>query len=451
MIDIGLLFAVIMGIALLLFLILYLKIQAFLSLLISSLAVGLLAGMPPGEIIENMRKGMADTLGFVATVVGLGTLFGAILELSGGARAIANRLLATTGIKRAPSAMVVSGFIIAIPVFFDVGFIILVPLVYALQKKTGKSLLLFGLPLLAGLAITHAFIPPTPGPVAVADIIGAELGWVILFGFLTGIPTAIVSGPLFSRYISRKIHVEVPDYMEEDHQEVSPEQLPSAGMVASIIAIPILLIVANTFFTSPLAEPLNLSEAATEWIELVGHPFTALILANLIAWYQLGIRRGFDRKTLLKKNADSLAPAGIIILLTGAGGVFKQILIETGAGEMLAESITGMGATPLIFAFIVAALIRVTQGSATVAMITAAGMTAPLLEGTDIGEMQTALIVIAIASGATILSHVNDSGFWLVNRYFGLSEQDTLRSWSVMTTLIALTGFTVALLLSLLV
>lgn len=451
MIDIGLLFAVIGGIVLLLFLILYLKIQAFLSLLISSIAVGLMAGMPATDIIDNMRKGMADTLGFVATVVGLGTLFGAMLELSGGARAVANRLLATTGLKRAPSAMVVSGFIIAIPVFFDVGFIILVPLIYALQKKTGKSLLLFGLPLLAGLAITHAFIPPTPGPVAVADIIGADLGWVILFGFIAGIPAAIVSGPLFSRYISRKIHVEVPEYMDEGEEEVSPDQLPTAGMVGSIIAIPILLIVANTFFTSPLADPLNLSEATVGWIELVGHPFTALILANLIAWYFLGIRRGIDRKTLLQKNADSLAPAGIIILLTGAGGVFKQILITTGAGEMLAESITGFGATPLIFAFIVSALIRVIQGSATVAMITGAGMTAPLIEGANIGDMHLALIVISIASGATILSHVNDSGFWLVNRYFGLSEQDTLRSWSVMTTLIAITGFIMALLLSFLI
>ena len=287
MIDYSLLLAVVAGIALLLFLILYLKIQAFLSLLISSIAVGLLAGLPASEILDSMRRGMGETLGFVATVVGLGALFGALLEHSGGAQSLAAHLLARAGLKRAPWAMVLTGFVVAIPVFFDVAFIILVPVIYALQKKTGKSLLLFGIPLLAGLAITHSFIPPTPGPVAVADIIGADLGWVIVMGFIAGIPAALISGPLFARYISSKIQVEVPKYIEIPEEKAGT--LPAPASIAVIIAVPIFLIVLNTVITGPLMEGAKLPLALTETLALIGHPFAALIVANLLAWYFLGI------------------------------------------------------------------------------------------------------------------------------------------------------------------
>ena len=446
MIDYPLLLAVAAGIVLLLFLILYLKIQAFLSLLISSIAVGLLAGLPAADILNSMRKGMGETLGFVATVVGLGALFGALLEHSGGAQALAAHLLSKAGTKRAPWAMVLTGFVVAIPVFFDVAFIILVPVVYALQKKTGKSLLLFGIPLLAGLAITHSFIPPTPGPVAVADIIGADLGWVIVMGFIAGIPAALVSGPVFARYISKKIQVEVPAYIEIPQEQPGP--MPSPALIASIIAVPIVLMVFNTVMTGPLMKGVNLPYAFTETLALIGHPFAALIIANLLAWYVLGIKRGVSQEKIHDIWARSLAPAGLIILLTGAGGVFKQVLIETGAGTMLAGSLGGSGTSPLIFAFLTAAIIRVLQGSSTVAMITSAGLTSPLLASSNYSDPQMALLVIAIASGATILSHVNDSGFWLVNRYFGMTEKETFRSWTVMETLIALTGFGVVLVLN---
>ncbi|MEO1051635.1 MAG: gluconate:H+ symporter [Bacteroidota bacterium] len=446
--DYALIWAVIGGITVLLVLILYFKIQAFISLLIASITVGLIAGMPPLDIITNMQKGMADTLGFVATVVGLGAIFGAILEESGGAKSIANFLLKRTGEKRASLAMMIAGFLVAIPVFFDVAFIILVPMIYALQKKTGKSLLLYGIPLLAGLAITHSFIPPTPGPVAVADIINADLGWVILFGGIVGIPTAIISGPIFGKFIASKLHLSAPDTHEEDAQQ--DNTLPSAWIIISIIGIPIVLIVFNTVMKS-FGEDLTIPAHMKAWLQMVGHPFVALIIANLIAWYLLGIRRGYSRDALLRISSKSLAPAGTIILLTGAGGVFKQMLIETGAGEMLATSMSDAGLTVLAFAFVVAALVRILQGSATVAMTTAAGMTAPLLEASTPSEVQKALLVIAIASGATILSHVNDSGFWLVSRYLGMSERQTLSSWTMMTTLIALVGFITVILLSYLV
>jgi Gnt-I system low-affinity gluconate transporter len=332
----------------------------------------------------------------------------------------------------------ITGFFVAIPVFFDVGFIILIPLIYSLQRKTKKSLLLYGMPLLAGLAITHAFIPPTPGPVAVADILKADLGWVILFGFIAGIPTAIISGPIFARYIAKRIHVNAP---EIDIRNSDLTSYPSVGMILIIIGLPIILIVGNTVLNSPLVKNLNIPELIKEWMGMIGHPFTALIIANLIAWYLLGIQRGVDKEKLLNITTRSMGPAGIIILLTGAGGVFKQMLVNTGSGEMIANYLSSSGMGVLLFAFIIAALIRILQGSATVAMITAAGVTAPLLLG-DIGEIHKALIVIAIASGASVMSHVNDSGFWLVSKYLGLTEKQTFRSWTVMTTILAVVGFT---------
>ena len=444
MIDYSLLFSVLIGVSLLVFLILKFKFQPFLALLISSILVGILAGVAPTEIMVTVKDGMGSTLGFVAVVVGLGAMFGAILEHSGGAEALAQYLLQNFGEKNASWALMITGFFIAIPVFFDVAFIILIPLVYSLQRKTKKSMLLYAIPLLAGLAITHAFIPPTPGPVAVADILDADLGWVILVGFIVGVPTAIVSGPLFGKFIASKIFVAAP----ESFQKKSEQQFPPIGLILLIIGTPIFLIVCNTLLSSPITSGMLLSEKTIGWIQMIGHPFSALILANLMTWYFLGIKRGVTKTALSKITSASLAPAGIIILLTGAGGVFKQMLITTGTGTMLANYFSSIGLGLLPFAFLAAVSVRVLQGSSTVAMITAAGITSALITS-PLGDFHTALLVIAIASGASILSHVNDSGFWLVSNYLGLSEKDTFRSWSVMTALLALTGFTMVLILSL--
>lgn len=438
MLDLHLLFAVFIGIAVLLFFILKLKLQAFINLLIASITVGIISGMPPQEIITTMQQGMGNTLGFVAVVIGLGAMFGAILEHSGGAEALANYLLQKFGEKNASWALMITGFFIAIPVFFDVAFIILIPLIYSLQRKTKKSLLLYGIPLLAGLAITHAFIPPTPGPVAVADILNADLGWVILFGLLTGIPTAIICGPLFGNYIAKKIIIEAPPL---DLENTDNSTLPPVKLIISIIGIPILLIVSNTVINSPLVSNEIIPFYIKEWLQMIGHPFSALIIANLVAWYALGLKQNFSKESLLKITTKSMEPAGIIILLTGAGGVFKQVLVNTGTGEMLANYFANESVSILLFAFLTAAIVRTLQGSATVAMITAAGITAPLL-ALNISEIDKALLVIAIASGASIMSHVNDSGFWLVSKYLGLNEKQTFKSWTIMTTLLALIGFT---------
>jgi gluconate transporter len=445
MLDYQLIFAVFLGIAVLLFLILKVRLQAFIALLICSIVVGLVAGMAPLMIITTMQDGMGSTLGFVAMVVGLGAMFGAILESSGGAEALAQQLLKIFGEKKASWALMLTGFIVAIPVFFDVAFIILVPLVYALQRKTKKSLLLYAIPLLAGLAITHAFIPPTPGPVAVADILKADLGWVILIGFLAGVPTAIICGPLFAKFIAKRIQVEAPKIATE---QVKTDKLPSIYLIIGIIALPIILILSNTLINSPMMADTGIPGPVRSSLQLLGHPFAALIIANLVAWYFLGVRSGFSKDKMLQITTRSMEPAGIIILLTGAGGVFKQMLVNTGTGEMLASYFAEAGVSILLFAFIAAAIVRILQGSATVAMITAAGITAPLLAA-NIAEIDKALLVIAIASGASILSHVNDSGFWLVGKYLNLSEKQTLYSWTVMTTLLALVGFATVSLLSL--
>lgn len=431
------------GIFLLLFLVIRTKLHAFVALLLVSLLVGIAAGMPLNEVITSIQNGMGGTLGFVAVVVGLGAMFGKMLEVSGGAERLAATMIAKFGEDKAQWALGVTGFIVAIPVFFDVGFIILVPIVYGLARKTGKSLLHYGIPLLAGLAVTHSFIPPTPGPIAVAELVGAELGWVILFGVLAGIPAMILAGPVFGRFIGKKLHIEIPDYMELEEKEYDKE-LPSFGMITSLILIPLVLILLNTLSGVLLEEGNTVREILT----FLGHPFVALTIATLLTFYLLGTKRGYSRQEVQDIATKALEPAGIIILVTGAGGVFKQVLIDSGVGDVLGDMMGDSALPPIVLAFLIASAVRVAQGSATVAMVTAAGLITPLLEMVGMTGPALGLIVIAIASGATVLSHVNDSGFWLVNRYFGMDVKDTLKSWTVMETIIGLTGFVVVLIIS---
>ncbi len=441
--DYTLIIVAVASIALLLFLVIKMRLHAFVALLLVSMVAGILAGMPPSEVMDSIKNGMGGTLGFVAVVVGLGAMFGSILEASGGVDRLAHTLINKFGEDRAQWALGVSGFIVAIPVFFEVGFIILVPLVYGLARKTGRSLLYYGIPLAAGLAITHSFIPPTPGPIAVADLIGADLGWVILFGAMAGLPALIIAGPIFARYIAKKIIVEVPDLFQP--AEDDGRELPGFGLVSSIIFIPLVLILLNTLSGVLLPE----GNIARTILGFLGHPFAALLLATMLAFYYLGTRLGFPKEKVIEIATRSLEPAGMIILITGAGGVYKQVLIDSGVGKVLADMMTASPLPPVVLAFIVASLVRVAQGSATVAMITAAGIMSPIISGLGLEEPHLGLMVIAIASGATILSHVNDSGFWLISQYLGMNEQQTLRSWTVMETLIALIGFTVVFIVSL--
>ncbi|PFA68339.1 gluconate transporter [Bacillus sp. AFS015802] len=430
------------GIFLLLFLVIKTKLHAFVALLLVSLIVGIAAGMPLQEVVTSIQSGMGGTLGFVAVVVGLGAMFGRMLEVSGGAERLAQTLINKFGEDKAQWSLGITGFLVAIPVFFDVGFIILVPIVYGLARKTGKSLLYYGIPLLAGLAVTHSFIPPTPGPIAVADLIGADLGWVILFGAIAGVPSMIIAGPLFAKWISKRIHAVVPEYMQAEEMEYDKE-LPSFALIASLISIPLVLILLNTLSGVILDEGNMIRSILT----FLGHPFVALTIATLLTFVLLGTKRGYSRQEVQDIATKALEPAGIIILVTGAGGVFKQVLIDSGVGEVLGNMMAGSSLPPIALAFLIAMVVRVAQGSATVSMVTAAGLMSPLIETLGMQGPVLGLMVIAIASGATVFSHVNDSGFWLVNRYFGLDVKDTLKSWTVMETLIGFVGFAVVFIL----
>ena len=437
-------FSLIIGIFLLLVQVIKFRFSPFIALLTSSIAIGLLSGLDGEIIINNIQEGMGSTLGYIAVIVGLGAMFGAILESTGGAKQITNYLLSKFGEKKSQWALLTSGFFIAIPVFFDVAFILLLPVIYSLQKKSNKSLVYYALPLLAGLAVTHAFIPPTPGPVAVSQILGADLGYVMLFGLIVGIPSAIFSGIIFTNFITSRIKFTSREVFEANIIETS--KIPSIRSVLMIILLPLILIIFRSLVDTDI---LNISnEKLSDFIKFVGHPFSALIIANIIAWYFLGIKLGIDKKKLEKIISKSFAPAGAIILITGAGGVLKQVLIELDIGKLLAQNIFSSSELILVAAFICAVLIRVLQGSSTVAMITSASLVSPLLIDKVNDPVQLSLIVISIASGASTFSHVNDSGFWLVNQYLGLSMKKTFLSWTLMTTVLSISGLIITLLLS---
>ncbi|HEY9561248.1 MAG TPA: SLC13 family permease [Anseongella sp.] len=474
-----------LAIILLLILVIRFNLHAFIALLVASIAVGVGTGMPVLDIFKSIQDGMGSVLGFVAVIVGLGAIFGQLMEASGGAEVMAHRLLRWFGEKKAPWALTLTGFIISIPIFLDIGFIMLVTIVYALARRTGKSTLYYAIPLLAGLGVTHTFVPPTPGPVAVAEILNVPLGWVIFFGVAIGIPVAIIAGPIFGRFISKRI-MTYPPPLEDALEGTAVNQgsasgdgtgaeqgsasvigtmgmpgpaatapsgkPPSFTAVILLILLPLLLIMTGTV-ADILAKDAMINGDAF-WVKAIlflGHPFAALLLATLGAVYFFGNRMGYSSREVLEIANKSLAPAGLIILVTGAGGMFKEILIDSGVGTALAETMTSMNVPMIVLAYLLALIIRVTQGSATVAMITAAGMVAPALELMALPDMQNALVVIAIAAGATTLSHVNDSGFWLVNRYLYMTEKETLKSWSMMETIISVCGFLLTVLVSFLI
>ncbi len=454
----SLLFIAVLGIALLLFLVIAVRLQAFIALLIASLFVAIVGGIPPADIAKTIQDGMGSTLGYIAIVIGLGAMFGELLQVSGGAEQIANTLVRKFGEVNAQWALGLAGLAIATPVFFDVGLIICIPLVYSLGRRTKRSLLYYAIPLVAGLAVGHSFVPPTPGPVAVASLLGADLGWVILFGLLAGLPALAVGGVLFGKYIGKQIHLNVPAEMEQALAESiaatskdqlgqrsgEPKELPSFSMVITIIVIPLVLILLNTVLGVTLPE----GNLVRNWIGFIGHPFVALTIATLLSFYFLGTLRGYSLNDIQRITTKAFEPVGLIILVTGAGGVFGKVLVATGVGKALAGTMAATNLPVILLAFLIAVAVRVSQGSATVSMVTAAGLIAPVIQAGTYSAPLVGAITIAIAAGATVLSHVNDSGFWLVGRYLGMTEKETLRSWTVMETIVGLVGFAVVFVIS---
>ena len=419
------------AIALLLFLILAVRLHAFLALLISSMALGLGVGMEPVKVIKSIQTGFGEALGFIAVVVALGAMIGRFLEHSGGGRVLADWLLSKFGKENAVWAVLVAAFMVGLPIFFEVGFIILVPLAWSLAKESKKSLLYYGLPMTAALTVTHAMVPPHPAPSAAASLLGADLGRTILYGAMLSIPMAISGGILYGRWIANRLFIPVPEMATRVKEEKSPYPDPSVGLVILVLVLPVMFI-----FASSVADIAKFQSGGV--LGFLGHPFTALLITALVAMYAFGVRRGLNRDALGKMATDSLAPIGTLLAIMGGGGAFKQIIVDSGVGPYAGKLLASSAISPLVVAYLVAAAMRMAQGSATVAIITAAGIVAPLVKG--IPGYQPEMIVLALSAGGTILSHVNDAGFWIVNEYFGMTVPQTLQSWTTMKVITSLVG-----------
>ncbi len=430
------------GLCILLILIIKFKIQAMIAILIGAISIGLIAGMPAEDIVGAVNDGIGNTLKGIALLVGLGSMFGAILEISGGAQALAVTMVKWFGDRKAAWALGITGLVIAMPVFFDAGLIILIPLAFSLAKRTNRSSLYYAIPLLAGLAVGHAFIPPTPGPVLVATMLGVDLGWVILVGTFCGVFAMIVAGPIWGSVCGKKYSIPVPEHVanQEDFDE---SKLPDFWTIVGIILIPLVLIILDSvagvvpaFYT---LQPL---------FAFLGEPFVALLIATIAAMLLLGIRHGYRTEELEKIMTKSLEPTGMILLVTACGGVLRYVLQYSGLGDVIGSAVSSLSLPIVVLAFLVAALVRICVGSSTVAMTMAAGIVAAIPGISNLPPLYLACTTAAVAGGATVCSHFNDSGFWLVKSLVGMDEKTTLKTWTIMETLVGTTGFVVALIIS---
>lgn len=437
-----LIIAALIGLAILLLLIIKFKIHAMISILIGALVIGLAAGMPFGEIIRAVNDGIGNTLKGIALLIGLGSMFGAILEVSGGAQTLAVSMVKKFGDKKAAWALGITGLVIAMPVFFDAGLIILIPLAFSLAKRTKRSSLYYVIPLLAGLAVGHAFIPPTPGPVLVATMLNVDLGWVIMVGILCGVVSMIVAGPIWGAACGKKYNILVPEHVASQ-EDVDESRLPGFWTIVLIILIPLVLIILDSLVgVIPALSP------AQDIVGFLGEPFVALLIATVVAMFVLGIRHGYKLNELEKIMTKSLEPAGLILLVTACGGVLRYMLQYSGLGSVIGNAVSSAKLPMVVVAFIVAGLVRVCVGSSTVAMTMAAGIISAMPGIRELSPLYLACTTAAVAGGATICSHFNDSGFWLVKSLVGMDEKTTLKTWTVMETLVGATGFIVAFIIS---
>ena len=416
--------AAIIGLIILLVLIIKFHVHAMISILVGALSIGLIAGMPVADIIGAVNDGIGNTLKGIALLVGLGSMFGAILELSGGAQ--------TLGL---------TGLVVSIPVFFDAGLIILIPLAFSLAKRAKKSTLFYAIPLLAGLAVGHAFIPPTPGPVLVANMLGVDLGFVILVGIFCGFFAMVVAGPIWGKFVGTKYMINIPE--SYNLPEIDESKLPKFSTIVSIILIPLALIILKS-----VAGVIPSMAGAMPVLNFFGEPFVALLIATIVAMFLLGTKNGYTLEELEKVMTKSLEPTGLILLVTACGGVLRYMLQYSGIGDIIGNVTGSLHLPVVVLAFIIAVLVRVCVGSATVAMTMAAGIVAAMPAIQGLSPLYLACTTAAVAGGATVCSHFNDSGFWLVRSLIGLDEKTTLKTWTIMETLVGGVGFLVALIIS---
>ncbi|MCC4249586.1 GntP family permease [Microbacterium testaceum] len=435
------------AIALILILIIWLKVHAFLALIIVSLVTAFVAGIPVSAIVSTLTGGFGGTLGTVALLVALGATLGRLIEHSGGARSLAEMFVRIFGEKRAPFALGITSLVLGFPMFFDAGLVMMLPIIFAIARRVSRTnVLLFGLPAAAAFSVMHVFLPPHPGPVSASELYGANLGIVLLVGLIIAFPVWYVSGYLWGTFVAKRIQLPVPALFGEmdDDQPTNP---PKPGTVIAVLLLPMFLIFLNTGLTT-LASAGAVSADDT-WVQvliLLGNSAVALLITVIVATIVFGFRRG-EKGTAIEKVVDSsLGPVASVILITGAGGMFGAVLRASGIGDALADSLSDLG-LPIIFAaYIIAVVLRLAQGSATVALVTAAGLAAPAVAAGDFSPVQIAAITLATAAGSVFAGHVNDSGFWLVGRLMGMDVKTTLKTWTVQQAIESVLGFLAALL-----
>ena len=417
------------------------KVHPFIALIGVSLAMGAVAGMPPAAAVKAFQDGVGGALGFIAVVVGLGTMLGKMMAESGAAARIATTLIERFGEARVHWAIMVVAFIVGMPVFFQVGFVLLVPLVFTIARSTGLSLVKIGIPLVAGLSVVHGMLPPHPAAMLAVAAFNADLGLTILYGLLVGLPTAALAGPIYATWVAPRTVLPAENPLAAQLEGSSDQQMPGFGISLFTVLVPVILML-----LASLADVwLDAGNRVRVVLHFIGQPIVALLLALLFSFWSLGRSRRFTREQLLKFCNDCLSPTATILLVIGAGAGFNQVLVQSGVGRAIAQLAIGAQASPLLLAWFVAALIRVATGSATVAMTTAAGIVAPIaasMPGTN-----AELLVLATGAGSLVLSHVNDAGFWLIKEFFNMTVPQTLKTWTVAETIIGVAGLGFTLLL----
>ncbi|MET9510607.1 gluconate:H+ symporter [Streptomyces flavidovirens] len=436
--------AVLAGIAVIVLLITKFKLHAFLALTIGSLALGAFAGAPLDKAITSFSTGLGNTVAGVGVLIALGAILGKLLADSGGADQIVDTILAKASGRAMPWAMVLIASIIGLPLFFEVGIVLLIPVVLLVAKRGNYSLMRIGIPALAGLSVMHGLIPPHPGPLVAIDAIGANLGLTLGLGVLVAIPTVIIAGPLFSKYAARWVDIPAPERMIPQRPSEDLERRPGFGATVATVLLPVVLMLAKALVDIVVNDPDNPVQRVTD---VIGSPLIALLAAVLVGLFTLGRAAGFAKDRLSSTVEKSLAPIAGVLMIVGAGGGFKQTLIDVGVGQMILDFSKDWAIPTLLLAWLIAVAIRLATGSATVATISAAGLVAPL--AADMSASHAALLVLAVGAGSLFFSHVNDAGFWLVKEYFGMDVGQTIKTWSVMETIISVVSLGFVLLLSL--
>ena len=435
---------VVFGVFLLLLLMMKFKVTAFLSLIFVAITVGIMEGMPLPKVALSIEGGVGSTLGSLALLLGFGAILGKLMTDCGGAQRIAMTLINKFGKKRIQFAIVLTGFIVGLAMFYEVGFVLLIPLVFTVAAEADIPVLKVGIPMAVALSVTHGFLPPHPGPTAIAAIYKADLGKTLLYGIIIAIPTVILAGPVFTKFI--KCDKKVSDLPKGlfTVKLFAEEEMPSFGISVFTALTPVILMAMNAIVkltalkTTPIAK----------FTGFFGEPTIALLVSVMIAFYTFGIRRHKKMPDIMKTAEDSIKTIAVIMLVIAAGGAFKQVLIDSGVAQYIKILLTGTQISPLILAWLIAVIIRLAVGSATVAGMTAAGMVLPIIVAT---HANPELMVLATGAGSLFFSHVNDAGFWMVKEYFGLTVPETLKTWSVAETIISVCGLVGVLLINMVV